>query len=175
MKKAFLAVLVTLIVFVAETEVYAQIPLPRQIACKPSAEEILSLIKTAYNISPETESVLVTGESQGVQKLRLSNERQLTISLALAITGRSIRTISKPIYVIRPSNDEQSQTVLEIKAGDVLTGLIKDVKLEMGDVVFVSMGCTDGKLLQPTKRKYLPEEPRHKDYIPLTLDKRNVR
>ena len=73
MKKAFLAVLITLIVFVAETEVYAQTPLPRQNACKPSAEEILSLIKTAYNISPETESVLVTGEVQGVQKLRYSN------------------------------------------------------------------------------------------------------
>jgi hypothetical protein len=175
MKKAILAVLITLIILAVETEVYAQTPLAKQNVCQPSAEEILSLIKTAYSISPETESVLVAGEVQAVQKLRHSNERQLTISLALAMAGRSIRTVSKPIYVIRPSNENQSETVIEIKADDILTGLGKDVELEIGDVVFVSKGCVKGKLLHPTKPKYLPGEPRHKDYLSPTPDKRNAR
>lgn len=172
MKKIILGVIFALFVLITETEVYAQTFSSKKKSCQPSAQEILSLIKTVYNLPPKAESVLIAGEVHSIMELRHYQERRLTISLALAVTGRSIRTVNQPVYVIRWSNVDQTKTLLEINIADTLKGLVKDFELEMGDVVFVSKGCSDGKLLPPTEPKLLPGEPRQKDSLFFAPNKR---
>lgn len=173
MKKLILSALFALVVLLSKVEVSAQTSLPEQNTCQPPAEEILSVIKSVYSASPNTESVLIAGEVRaGATRLWLC-ERPLTLRLAIAVSGGVLKSASQPYYLIRRSAEDKTKTILEVSLSDIKRGLAKDMKLERGDVIFVSRGCLDGKLLQPTNPEFLPDIPRWRDY-PIGVPKKRV-
>ncbi len=64
MRKVILSVLFATLILFDKSEVHAQESLTKDKSCQPSAEEILSVIKSVYNLSPLPEGVLIAGEEQ---------------------------------------------------------------------------------------------------------------
>jgi len=76
--------------------------------------------------------------------------------------------------LIRQSAEDKTKIKLEIDLREIKQGRAKDVWLEKGDVVFVSRGCVDGKLLPPLKPVYR-RIPSGVDYPINIPNKRNAR
>ena len=149
MRKLIFSVLLAAIILLGNEEIQAQKSLPKEDYCQPSAEEILSVIKSTYNLSPTSEGVVIAGE---IQTLHIREAKEpLTLTQVIASAGGVLKTASDLVYLIRLSNEDESKSKQEIKLSDIKRGLIKDVILERGDVVFMPRGCVDGKLLPPTK------------------------
>jgi hypothetical protein len=159
MRKIVLSILFTIIIFLGKGNVQAQLYLPEANPCDVSAEEILSVIKSVYNLSPISEEVLIAGEIR-TGYLRVPKE-PLSVIQAFAMVGYSLKTASFRFYLIRQTEGKANK--LEIDLRDIKKGRAKDVILEKGDVIFVPRGYVDGKLLQPSEPVYL-RVPRGTDY-----------
>lgn len=160
----------TAVILLNKSEINAQISLPEDNFCQPSAEEILSVIKSAYDLSPTSEGVIIAGE---IRTSRLIIEKSpvlttrpyepLLLTQILAASGGTFRTAKHPFYLIRESVEEKTKIKLEIDLRHIKQGRVKDIAIEKGDVIYISRGCIYGKLLPPTKPTN-PREPIWTDY-----------
>jgi hypothetical protein len=75
----------------------------------------------------------------------------LSLTQTLATIGGVLKTANHTLYLIRQSAEDKTKIKLEIDLREIKQGRAKDVWLEKGDVVFVSRGCVDGKLLTAAK------------------------
>jgi hypothetical protein len=150
MRNVILSVLFVIVILFSKVEVYTQTALAKEKSCQPSTEEILSLIKSAFNALPNDEKVLVAGELKaGSTYLHIPEGRPLTLNMAIAMMGGLKKEGPRLIYVIRQSANDETRNKLEFNYDNIKKGRTKDLVLEKGDVVFVPRGCSDGKLLQP--------------------------
>lgn len=139
---------------------------------QPSSKELLSIIKSIYNLSPFNEGTLIVGEIKiGCWKYRLS-DNPLLLDRALVQLGWVIKPERLPFYLIRQSSDEKAKLLLEIGLRKNKQLLSSQVILEKGYVVFVPRGCVDGKLL-PTKVEFPGFQPRGNDY-PIHRTKKRI-
>lgn len=153
MKKLIIIGLFAIVIFAGTGEICAQSSAPTNTPCQPSAEEVLSLIKSAFNLSPVSDAVLVAGEvPAGGQHLRVS-ENLITLTQGIAMAGGILKTGSGLIYVIRGSAEGEKKTKLEISYKDIKQGRTKDLIVERGEVIFVPRGCSKGKLLKPSPKQ----------------------
>ena len=181
MRKVILSVLFATLILFDKSEVHAQESLTKDKSCQPSAEEILSVIKSVYNLSPLPEGVLIAGEvwtghirgTKEVLSLPQTSE-WLSLTQTLATIGGVLKTANHTLYLIRQSAEDKTKIKLEIDLREIKQGRAKDVWLEKGDVVFVSRGCVDGKLLPPLKPVYRRMPP-GVDYPINIPNKRNAR
>lgn len=169
MRKLILGILFTILILLGKVEVYSQTFLPKENSCQPSAEEILSVIKNAYNLSPVSDGVLIAGEIRTGHIL--TSKVELSLFQAIAIVGGVLKTAKQPVYLIRQAADDKTKIRLEIDLRDIKQGRAKDRMLEKGDTVFVLRGCVDGKLLPPKGPIYL-RRPAGTDYPINTPNKR---
>lgn len=80
------------------------------------------------------------------------------------MVGGFYKTAQQPIYLIRQSTDK-TVSKIGVDFTKIRKGEAEDVNLKKGDIVFVSRGCENGKLL-PTTKPALPipqREPRGVD------------
>src|SRR4051812_48049096 len=111
MRKVILSVLFAIVIVLAKVEVYAQTSLPKETTCQPSADEILLVIKSVYNLSPNAETLLIAGETRTTQ-LRIS-DLPVSLTRATAAVGGTFKTANHPFYLIRQSAQEQTKTILQ--------------------------------------------------------------
>ncbi len=153
--------------------VHAQQSPPKETPCQQSAKEILSEIETLYELSSASDKVLVAGEVYESQIL--ANEKQLSLTQALAVVGGLSRTARRSIYLLRQGADSEARTVLEIDLREIKMGRIKDLLLENGDVVFVPRRCSSGKTVPftdtPIKPLRLVDAPIRFPNVPFTQER----
>ena len=125
--------------------VCAQQSPPKETPCQQSAIEILSEIDAVYDLSATFDKVLVAGEVYAPQLL--ANEKQLSLTQALAIVGGFSRTAHRSVYLLRQPTDGEAQTLLEFDLKEIKMGRIKDPLLKNGDVVFVPRRCSHRKTM----------------------------
>ncbi|MEJ7700875.1 MAG: hypothetical protein WKF71_14685 [Pyrinomonadaceae bacterium] len=102
------------------------------------------------------------------------HQNWLSLTQTLATIGGVLKTANHPLYLIRQSAEDKTKIKLEIDLREIKQGRAKDVWLEKGDVVFVSRGCVDGKLLPPLKPVYRRMPP-GVDYPISIPNKKNAR
>lgn len=129
--------------------------------CQPATEEILSLIKSTYNLPPNRKGVLVAGEVRATNQLQLT-EKPITLTQALAMSGGILQTAKSRIFLIRQSTADAAKVKIEISLNDFRNGLDEDIQLKEGDVLFVPRGGVAGKLIPP------PSNPANSSLIKLT-------
>lgn len=161
MREIIFSVLLALIVFSSKGEVRGQESLPKDNSCQPSAEEILFLVKSTYNLVPNAEGVIVAGEVYLTTNISLKEEPNLSLqpykplwtAQLVAMVGGFSKNAEHPFYLIRESSEEKTKIKQEIDLREIKAGRAKDVQVEKGDVIFVGRGCSDGRLLPTKKRK----------------------
>lgn len=166
MRKFVFCVSLAAVILLAEGEIHAQNSLSKANSCQPSAEEILSVIKSAYGLSPGSEAVLIAGEIQTlllrIPEKRLSATRPsepFTATKILAMLGGALKTAKHPFYLIRKSGGGEAETVSEVDLREIKKGRAIDLEVKNGDVIFVPRGCVGGKLMPPAKtpnRNFIP-------------------
>lgn len=117
--------------------------------CQPTIEEILFAINPVKDWNPSFDGVLIAGELKSMAILG-NYEKSLSITQAIAMLGGTLRTAQQPIYLIRQSTDKKRNKI-EVDLNKIKKGDAEDIKLQKGDILFVSRGCENGKLLPATK------------------------
>lgn len=137
-----------LVLLSGKISVYAQNTIPKQISCEPTAEEILSIIKSVYDYSPNSERILIVGEVRSPSFL-IPSKYQVSLTQTIATVGGTLKSAGKSVYVVRLTDRNKNKFNLNLTA--IKKGEIKDFLLEKGDVVFVPRICVNGKMLSPIK------------------------
>jgi hypothetical protein len=150
MKKLILRILFITAIVSGTSAVRAQTLQTRNLSCQPTAEEILSIVKTVYNWAPSADGVLLTGELSVTGELEMS-EKQLSLTRLLAMIGGVSKTSNGTIYVIRQTGKNGTNIKFEIDLNAVKQGRASDLMLEKGDLVFAPRNCANGKLMMPSK------------------------
>lgn len=131
--------------------------------CQPNIEEILYTINPVKDWNPAFDEILVGGEIR-TSAIFKSPDEPLSLSKAIAMLGGLLKTAQQPIYLIRSSADK-NRSKIDVDFNKIRKGESEDVSLKKGDIVFVSRGCANGKLL-PTTKPTMPfpqREPRGVD------------
>lgn len=107
MRKPIFTLLFTLAILLGNGDVRAQTTLSKQKSCQPSTDEILSLIKSAFDAAPIVEKVLIAGEVKGgAQYLSIPEEQPLTLAMAIAMMG-GMRKEGRSTFNLRNSTISQ--------------------------------------------------------------------
>lgn len=148
--KIFLLSIFSLIFFGANLDIQGQ---NAANPCQPTAEDILSATNPVKNWNPSFDGILAVGELKSTGNT-LSAKEPLSLTQVIAMVGGILKTAQSPIYLIRQS-ENGTRNKIEIDINKIKRGQEKDINLRKGDILFVSRGCTNGKLLPATK-KILP-------------------
>lgn len=149
--------------------IYAQKDATKINVCQPSVKEILFAVNPVENWNPSFEQILVAGEFKSTGFVTIKNEPPLLTQLA-AMMGEALKTARFPIYIIRKLEDKK-RIKIETDINAIKRGEEKDIKLKRGDIVFLSQGCSGGKLLPSKPMNLTPEPPKNTD-LPLPANKR---
>lgn len=153
MKNTIIRVFFIIVMLSSVNEIYAQNLLTEKKSCRPSAEEILSIIKTTFGASPPSNGVLIAGEIGGRRFGFSDFAKPLHFTHAIKWIGGIKKTGSGLIYVIRQIDKDKPMSLVETDIKIENQKYPKDLLLENGDVVFVPRPCRGGEFLPPTFKK----------------------
>lgn len=153
--KIRLLLIFVVVLFSLSTNYYSQNR--KSIPCQPTADEIMRFINLPQPWDFRSEKILIVGEIKGPQILKLSKESLLTS--VIAMTGGVSKTAKQPLYLVRHSAETNAIKIINADINEIKRGNTENIILKQGDLVYVSRGCVDGKLLPPTEPINLSRQP----------------
>jgi hypothetical protein len=136
----------------------AQEKVPDYFWCPKTAEQILSHIKTYVNLSPDPEKILIVGEVR-MQRLLIFPEKPPTLMQALAMSGGLLKTSNLYVYLIRRLPEEEMIVDWEFSVKDIRHGIVRDVPLKKGDVIYAPGICINGRRHSAPRERLLVVPP----------------